>query len=886
MARIDSIAKNFVPGEREQEIYQRWVDQKAFHAEVRSDRKPFTIVMPPPNITGQLHIGHALDLSAQDILIRQKRMQGYETLYLPGTDHASIATEAKIVEQMRSEGINKNDLGREAFLERAWAWREQYGSRIVEQSKRLGLSADWERQRFTLDEGLSQAVRKVFVTLYEEGKIYRGERMVNWCPHCHTSISDAEVNHIDEEGSLWTIRYPVEGEESDLVVEVATTRPETLLGDTAVAIYPGNPKTQAFQNRQVRVPLVNRVIPIIEDEMVDPEYGTGAVKITPAHDPNDFEAGLRHNLPVITVIDDNGYMTEEAGVYAGLSILEARKKIVADLEAQGLLVKKEPLTHAVGHCYRCGTVIEPRISLQWFVKMEELAKPAIEAVRDHSIHFIPERFEKLYFNWMENIHDWCISRQLWWGHRIPAWYCQDCGKVTVSDQDPTACCHCGSHHVEQDPDTLDTWFSSALWPFSTLGWPEKTDDLEYFYPTNVLVTGYDIITFWVSRMIFSGLAYTHERPFQDVFLHGLVRDEQGRKMSKSLGNGVDPLELINQYGADALRFALHNGSTPGNDTRYSPQRMEAARNFINKLWNAFRFTIMNYEDEMNFSTVKVSDYALEDRWILTQLQDLIESTTKLFENYDIGIALGNVVSFLWDQFCDWYIEMVKPRLREKNHSRLVALSVLNQVLVDCVKLLHPYMPFVTEDIYGHLIHEPGDLITASWPEASQKLRFTEETQKVSILMEAIRKVRNIRSEMNVEPKRQVHARVVSSQETTRSLFQSNLPLLKQLAQISSVETLEKAEEIPLSDIAIGFEGGQLFMPLGDLIDLEAEKRRLTEEIVQLRHQVDNTKGKLSNESFVAKAPAAVVQKEKDKLDSYLSQLQDAENRLADLQAEA
>lgn len=880
MSRIDRIEKNFNPGEKEETLYNKWLEKNSFHADVSSDKKPFTIVMPPPNITGQLHIGHALDLSCQDILIRQKRMQGYEALYLPGTDHAAIATEVKIVEQMRKEGISKEDLGREGFLKRAWEWKEHYGGRIIEQAKRLGISADWSRERFTLDEGLSDAVLKVFVNLYEKGLIYRGERMINWCPDCLTSISDAEVEHEDKEGNFWHIRYPLADGSGDL--EIATTRPETMLGDTALAVHPEDERYQSFIGKTVILPLMNREIPVVADEYVKMDFGTGVVKITPAHDPNDFEVGQRHNLEIITVTSEDNHINENGGPYEGLSVSEARKAVVRDLEEGGFLLKKESMTHQVGHCYRCHTVVEPRVSLQWFVDMKDMASKASAAVRDGEITFVPERFDKIYFNWMDNIRDWCISRQLWWGHRIPAWYCDDCERITVSETTPESCKYCGSGNIHQDPDTLDTWFSSALWPFSTLGWPDETEDFKRFYPTDVLVTGYDIITFWVSRMIFSGLAYTGEKPFSRVFIHGLVRDELGRKMSKSLGNGVDPLEMIDQYGADALRYALVNGTSPGNDMRFSDQKIEAGRNFINKLWNAFRFAVMNFDEEMDFNGIVREDYEREDRWILSLLQNLIREVTHHFEQMEIGIALGKIYHFLWDEFCDWYIEMVKPRLREEGHSRLVAQSVLNHVLVDAVKLLHPFMPFVTEEIYQHLLHEDEDLIRAKWPSYDASLQFETEAAETEILMEVLRAVRNIRAEKNVPPRQEIHAILVSDEPDVLRIFRDNPGVLAHLAGITGTDLRDSDENIPTTSVSAVFSSGQIFIPLEELIDLEEEIKRLQDEIEKHRDQVKRTEGKLRNESFVNKAPEAVVNKEREKLSLAEAALKACESRLEDL----
>ncbi len=863
MARIDRVPTHFVPQEREKHIYQAWLDQGAFGADAHSDKEPFCIVMPPPNITGNLHIGHALDLGLQDMLIRQKRMQGYETLYLPGTDHASIATEVKIVEAMRKEGLSKEDIGREAFLERAWDWKENYGNHIVEQSKSLGLSCDWSRQRFTMDAGLSQAVTKVFVDMYREGLIYRGERLINWCPDCLTSISDAEVEHEEEQGSFWHIRYPLS--DGSGYLEIATTRPETLLGDTALAVHPEDERYKAYVGKTVILPLVNREIPIVADAYVERDFGTGVVKITPAHDPNDFEVGRRHNLPIINVMEEDGRINAEGGKYAGLSREEARQAIVQDLEAGDFLVKTEAMVHQVGHCYRCHTIIEPRLSKQWFVAMEKLAQPAIEAVKTGAIQFVPERFTKVYDNWMENVRDWNISRQLWWGHRIPAWYCQECGEITVSDHTPECCEHCGSTHLDQDPDTLDTWFSSALWPFSTLGWPEDTPDLHKFFPTNVLVTGYDIIFFWVARMIFSSLHQTGEIPFKYVSFHGLVRDNQGRKMSKSLGNGIDPLEMIAQYGADALRFTLVNGASPGNDQRFSTEKIEAARNFINKVWNAFRFTVMNFDDEMDFSSVQLEDLEREDRWIMHQAQALLKNVNMNFEKFELGNAVGNIYAFLWDDFCDWYIEMVKPRLRQGGKSRLVAQYVLNEVLVLAVKLLHPFMPYFTEDIYQHLIHEEGQLIRASWPQLDARLDFPEDAEEIFIMREAVRGIRNIRADKQVSPKKSLNIMVVAESPQVRQIFEDNPAILAHLANVGQVKTFEDDSHLPLNAVSAPFGPGTVYLALEDLVDLKEEAGKLEAEIERLQGEISRGKKMLANDNFTSKAPAAVVDKEKAKL---------------------
>ena len=742
------LAKQYDPAEVEDRIYQSWLDGKYFHAKLDEHKKPYTIVIPPPNITGQLHMGHALDETLQDILIRFRRMQGYDTLWLPGTDHASIATEAKIVEAMKKEGLTKEDIGRDKFLERSWTWKEQYGGRIVSQLKKLGSSCDWDRERFTLDEGCSRAVREVFVRLYEKGLIYRGERIINWCPHCRTSISDAEVEYTEKDGSFWHIRYPFA--DGSGYVELATTRPETMIGDTAVAVHPEDPRYKDLVGKMLILPLVGREIPLIADEYVERDFGTGVVKITPAHDPNDFEVGLRHNLPVINVMTDDGHMTDDCGKYAGMDIYECRKQIVKDLEEAGYLIKIEPMKHNVGSCYRCHTVVEPRVSKQWFVKMEPLAKPAVEVVRNKEIRLIPERMEKVYYNWMENIKDWCISRQLWWGHRIPAWYCDDCGETIVAKEAPTACPKCGGTHLHQDEDTLDTWFSSALWPFSTLGWPDDTPEMRHYYPTSTLVTGYDIIFFWVARMIFSALEYTGKAPFNTVLFHGLVRDAQGRKMSKSLGNGIDPLEIIDKYGADALRFALSTGNSPGNDMRFSDEKVESSRNFANKIWNAARFVLMNLPENEPAPHLPAA-LETEDKWILSKYNTLVKSVTDNLDRFELGIAVQKLYDFIWDILCDWYIELVKVRLREEGETAANARAVLVYVMSNTLKLLHPFMPFITEEIWQTLPHEGESIMISAWPEYDPALDFSADETEMERVMDAIRAIRNRRAQMNVPP---------------------------------------------------------------------------------------------------------------------------------------
>ncbi len=887
MKYIDKMAKNFEPQQCEQKIYQRWLDEKCFAAEVKPGKKRFSIVMPPPNITGHLHIGHALDLTLPDITVRYKRKQGFETLWLPGTDHASIATESKIVEAMKKEGLSKADLGREGFLERAWAWKKQYGDTINRQITRLGASCDWSRARFTMDPGLSHAVLKVFVDLYNKGLIYRGERIINWCPYCKTSISDIEVVYEEQQGNFWHLRYPLVDGSGEL--QLATTRPETLLGDTAVAVHPEDERYQHLIGKEVILPLVGRNIPIVADEYVEKDFGTGVVKITPAHDPNDFEVGLRHNLEVINVMNDDATINQNGGKYAGLSREEARKQIVADLEKEGYLLKVEPLTHNVGHCQRCHTTVEPRVSKQWFVKMEELAKPALEAAYSGDIRFVPERFSKLYYHWMENIRDWCISRQLWWGHRIPAWYCAQCGQITVSVEKPCCCEHCQSVDITQDEDTLDTWFSSALWPFATLGWPDKTPELEYFYPTNLLVTGYDILTFWVSRMIFSALEHTEQKPFDDVLLHGLIRDSQGRKISKSLGNGIDPLEIIDQFGADALRYALITGISPGNDLRFHDAKVEAGRNFINKVWNATRFVLMNIEDEVDPTELCLTDDQLptlvvEDHWILHLLQELIDEVSRNIDSYEYGIGLSKIYNFLWDNFCDWYIELVKPRLRsDELTDRRKAQRVLLHVLKQSLNLLHPFMPFFTEEINSHLPAVDKEMLVVSeWPESKESYRFVKDQQAMDELMEAVRNIRNLRNEMNVPLGKTVPLYVLSKDHELADFIKDQSPKLLNLAKISEVHVLSSDTDIPANAVSIPLTNLSLYLPLTELVDVEQEKQRLGKEIAGLQQQIKAVESKLANENFISKAPEAVVNKEKAKLQEYSDKLQQAEQALAQL----
>ncbi|HJD24725.1 MAG TPA: valine--tRNA ligase [Firmicutes bacterium] len=849
MAEHKQLAKTYDPGEVEDRIYRFWLDGGYFHAEVNPEKKPYTIVIPPPNITGQLHMGHALDNTLQDILIRWRRMQGYEALWMPGTDHASIATEAKIVEAMAKEGLKKEDVGRDGFLKRAWAWRKTYGSRIIEQLKKMGSSCDWERERFTLDEGCSKAVREVFVRLYEKGLIYRGERIINWCPHCRTSISDAEVEFEEKDAAFYHLRYPLA--DGSGYLELATTRPETMLGDTAVAVHPDDERYAAYVGKNVILPLVNKEIPVVADSYVEMDFGTGVVKITPAHDPNDFEVGLRHSLPVVTVTDEGGVMNELAGKYQGMTIMECRKAIVKDLQEQGYLVKIEPMKHNVGTCYRCGTVIEPRVSTQWFVKMKPLAGPAIDAVKNGETKFVPERFEKVYFHWMENIRDWCISRQLWWGHRIPAWYCEDCGETIVSRQDPSACPKCGGTRLHQDEDTLDTWFSSALWPFSTLGWPDKTPELEYFYPTDTLVTGYDIIFFWVARMIFSGIEQMGQAPFHTVFIHGLVRDAQGRKMSKSLGNGIDPLEVIGQYGADALRFTLATGNSPGNDMRFTDEKVEASRNFANKLWNAARFILMNIGDN-EVAPGLPAELALEDKWIVSRFNTLAKAVTENLEKFELGIAVQKLYDFIWDNFCDWYIELCKSRLQGEGADG--ARRVLVWVMTGMLKLLHPFMPFITEEIWQTLPHEGEALMVSAWPVYDEALSFPAEEKEMERLMDAIRAIRNRRAEMNVPPSKKAQVYVETGFADT---FTRGAAFMERLASASEV-TVGERFDLP-GAVSIVTADATIKIPMDELVDKEAERARLSKEKQTVQKQLDGALARLSNESFVSKAPANVVE---------------------------
>ncbi len=867
------LEKVYDPARVEDKTYQFWEEGGYFHAEVEPDKTPYTIVIPPPNITGKLHMGHALDETLQDILIRWRRMQGYNALWVPGTDHASIATEAKIVEAMRQEGITKEEIGREKFLERAWKWKETYGGHIVGQLKKLGSSCDWDRERFTLDEGCSKAVREVFAKLYEKGLIYRGERIINWCPHCLTSISDIEIEYAEKDGFFWHLGYPIVG--TDEVLEIATTRPETMLGDTAVAVHPDDKRYQHLIGKKVLLPLVNKEIPIVADSYVEMDFGTGVVKITPAHDPNDFEVGLRHNLLVINVFTEDAHINENGGKYQGLTREECRKAIVKDLEAGGYLIKTEPYKHNVGTCYRCSTTVEPRVSKQWFVKMEPLAKPAIEAVRSHKTKFVPDRFEKIYFHWMENIKDWCISRQLWWGHQIPAWYCQDCGEMVVARENPTECPKCHSKNLVQDPDTLDTWFSSALWPFSTLGWPDKTPELQHFYPTSTLVTGYDIIFFWVARMIFSGLEHMGEPPFETVLIHGLVRDAQGRKMSKSLGNGIDPLEIIRDYGADALRFTLATGNSPGNDMRFSTEKVNASRNFANKLWNAARFILMNLSDEIQTPDLP-EKFTLEDKWMLTKYYSLVGEVTENLEKFELGLAVQKLYDFIWDVFCDWYIELCKTRLQTGGETALDAQRMLVYVMNGALRLLHPFMPFITEEIWQALPHEGESIMVAPWPQ--KKEGYPQEEAAFEKIMAVIKGIRNRRAEMNVPPSKKAGIFIATAYQ---DVFQQGTPFLTRLAYASHVEI---GQEFDLKGaVQVVTDAARVFIPMDELIDKEKELARLAKEKAVCEKEIQGLTGKLSNQGFVSKAPAHVVEAERAKLEKQKERLTKIQESIAAFQ---
>ena len=877
---MKELEKTYDPKGMEDRIYADWMEKKYFHAEVDRSRKPFTIVMPPPNITGKLHMGHALDNTLQDILIRYKRMQGYNALWVPGTDHASISTEVKVINQLKEEGIDKNELGREGFLKRTWQWREEYGHTIVEQLKKIGSSCDWDRERFTMDEGCSKAVQEVFLKLYKKGYIYKGSRIINWCPVCKTSISDAEVEHEEQAGHFWHINYPIKG--SDKFVEIATTRPETMLGDTALAVNPDDERYQDIIGKTVILPLVGREIPVIADAYVDKEFGTGVVKITPAHDPNDFEVGKRHNLPEINILNDDATINENGGKYAGMDRYEARKAIVKELEEQGLLVKVEDHVHNVGTHDRCGTTVEPMIKQQWFVKMEEMAKPAIEAVKNGDLTFVPERFDKIYLHWLENIRDWCISRQLWWGHRIPSYYCDGCGEIVVDSEMPKACPKCGGTHFTQDPDTLDTWFSSALWPFSTLGWPEKTEDLDYFYPTDVLVTGYDIIFFWVIRMVFSGYEQTGKCPFHHVLIHGLVRDSLGRKMSKSLGNGIDPLEIIDQYGADALRFTLVTGNAPGNDMRFYMERVEASRNFANKIWNASRFIMMNIEKAEVPADMKPEELTAADKWILSKVNTLAQDVTVNMDKFELGIAVQKLYDFIWEEFCDWYIEMVKPRLySEEDKTKAAALWTLKTVLVNALKLLHPYMPFITEEIFRNLTGEESIMISA-WPEYKEAWSFAEEEGSVELIKEAVRAIRNTRSSMNVPPSKKAKVYVVSESGRVRAVFEGSRSFFAALAYAS--EVCVQADKAGIGEDAVSalIPQAAVYMPFAELVDLEKELERLKKEEERLTKELARVNGMLNNEKFMSKAPQSKIDEEKEKLAKYTQMMAQVKEHLAAL----
>ena len=876
---MKELEKNYNPAEIESRLYEKWENKKYFHAEVDRSKKPFTIVMPPPNITGQLHMGHALDNTLQDILIRFKRMQGYSALWVPGTDHASIATEAKVVEKIAKEGLTKESLGREKFLDRVWDWKKEYGGRIVKQLKKIGSSADWDRERFTMDEGCNKAVKEVFVNLYNKGLIYRGERIINWCPCCLTSISDAEVEYEDQAGSFWHLRYPLS--DGSGYIEMATTRPETMLGDTAVAVNPNDERYKDYVGKTVILPIVHREIPIIADEYVDMEFGTGVVKITPAHDPNDFEVGLRHHLPVINVLTEDAKIVDEYEKYAGLDRYEARKAIVADLEAEGALVKIEPHDHNVGTCYRCHTTVEPRVSKQWFVKMEELAGPAIEAVKSGKTRFVPEHFDKTYYHWLENIKDWCISRQLWWGHRIPAFYCDCCNEVVVTKENKAVCPKCGKE-MRQDPDTLDTWFSSALWPFSTLGWPDKTEELDYFYPTSTLVTGYDIIFFWVIRMMFSGIEHTGKAPFNTILIHGLVRDSQGRKMSKSLGNGIDPLEVIDKYGADALRLTLITGNAPGNDMRFYWERVESSRNFANKVWNASRFIMMNL-DKAEVRDVDVTELTDADKWILSKVNTLAKDVTDNMENYDLGVAVQKIYDFIWEEFCDWYIEMVKPRLwNDDDTTKAAALYTLKTVLINSLKLLHPYMPFITEEIFCNLSDEESIMISR-WPEYKEEWNFAKEEKAVETIKEAVRGIRNSRTGMNVPPSRKAKVFVVSDDEQVRDIFEKGKVFFTTLAYASEVVIQSDKSGIDEDAVAVLIPNATVYMPFSDLVDIDKEIERLKNEEKKLEGELKRVNGMLSNEKFISKAPEAKINEEKEKLSKYTIMMEQVKERLKTLQ---
>ncbi len=870
--------KVYNPSDVEDRLYKKWEQNKYFHAQIDKNKKSYTIVIPPPNITGKLHMGHAFDETLQDILIRWKRMQGYSALWIPGTDHASISTEVKIVQKMAEEGLSKADIGREEFLKRAWAWKDEYGGNIVNQLKKLGCSCDWDRERFTMDEGLSKAVLEVFVRLYNKGLIYRGEKIVNWCPKCKTTISDAEVEHQEQAGHFWHIKYYFK--DSDEFLQIATTRPETLLGDTAVAVNPKDERYQKYVGRTVILPILNKEIPVIADEYVDMEFGTGVVKITPAHDPNDFEVGNRHNLPRINIMNDDGTINENGGKYAGMDRYDARKAIVSELKSLNLLVKIEEHTHAVGTHERCHETVEPLIKLQWFVKMEDLAKPALNAYYNKEVNFIPERFGKIYVHWLEDIKDWCISRQLWWGHRIPAYYCQECGNIEVSKTKPVKCSKCGSNDLKQDEDTLDTWFSSALWPFSTLGWPEQTEDLKYFYPTDVLVTGYDIIFFWVVRMVFSALEHTGKVPFKDVLIHGLIRDSEGRKFSKSLGNGIDPLDIVEKYGADALRLMLVTGIAAGNDMRFNWEKVEASRNFNNKLWNASRFVLMNLNDE---TYIKVDMLTNADKWIISKVNTLAKEVTENMNNYDLGVAAQKIQDFLWDEFCDWYIEMVKPRLYNKGDTtRNAALWTLKTVLINSLKLLHPFMPFITEEIFINLQKKEETIMLSNWPIYSENMNFEKEEKEIELIKEAVKNIRNIRSQMNVPPSKKATVIVVSTDENIKNVFAKNKLFFSTLAYANEVIVQSDKNNIGNDAVSVVVSNATIYIPFNQLVDIEKEKERLNKEYEKYKKEVERVEKKLNNQGFISKAPVSVVEEERAKGDKYKNMLEQIKQRLDNL----
>ena len=874
-----NLEKTYNPKEIEAKLYEKWCEEKYFHAEVDRSKKPFTTVMPPPNITGKLHMGHALDNTLQDILIRYKRMQGYNALWIPGTDHAAISTEVKVTNQLKAEGIDKKELGREGFLKRTWQWKEEYAGTIEGQLKKLGVSCDWDRERFTMDEGCSNAVKEVFLRLHEKGFIYKGSRIINWCPVCKTSLSDAEVEHEEQAGHFWHIKYPIVGTERFL--EIATTRPETLLGDTAIAVHPDDDRYKDIVGKNVILPLVGREIPIVADAYVDKEFGTGAVKITPAHDPNDFEVGKRHNLPEINILNDDATIVEGYGRYSGMDRYEARKAIVEDLEKEGYLVSIEEHVHNVGTHDRCKTTVEPMIKPQWFVKMDELAKPAINAIKTGELKFVPERFGKIYLNWLENIRDWCISRQIWWGHRIPAYYCDECGEVVVAREMPEKCPHCGCTHLTQDEDTLDTWFSSALWPFSTLGWPEETEDFKYFYPTDVLVTGYDIIFFWVIRMIFSGYEHMGKKPFGKVLFHGLVRDSQGRKMSKSLGNGIDPLEVIEKYGADALRYTLITGNAPGNDMRFYWERVEASRNFANKVWNASRFIMMNDPDNKIKTTDEQPDnLTAADKWILSKMNHLIAEVTENMEKYELGIAVAKLNDFIWEEFCDWYIEMVKPRLyNDEDTTKNAAIWTLKTVLIDALKLLHPYMPFITEEIFCNIQDDEESIMISSWPVYDEKFNFPDEEVAIQTIKEAVRNIRNVRAQMNVAPSRKAKVYVVSEDALIRDIFENGRVFFATLAYASEVAVQSDKSGIPDDAVSAVIPGAVLYIPFAELVDIDKEIERLKKEEGRLNGEIKRCEGMLGNEKFISKAPQAKIDEEKAKLEKYQQMLAQVRERL-------